>query len=83
MISKTLKNDAQVFGMVFLIPGINKDVVNENHDKLVKLRINTEFMRYMKYAGAFVRPKDITKYSYNPYLVEKAILGISQGQILI
>jgi len=31
----------------------------------------------MKYAGAFVNPKDMTRYSYNPYLVEKAVFGIS------
>jgi hypothetical protein len=37
--------------------------------------MNTEFIRYMKCAGALVSPNDITKYSYNPYLVEKAVLG--------
>jgi hypothetical protein len=37
----------------------------------------------MKYAGAFVSPKDITKNSYSPYLVEKAIFGISFARILI
>jgi hypothetical protein len=39
--------------------------------------MKTEFMRYMKKAGAFVRPKDMTRYSYSPYLVEKAVLGMS------
>jgi len=39
--------------------------------------MKTEFMRYMKNAGALVRPKDMTRYSYNPYLVEKAVFGIS------
>jgi hypothetical protein len=34
-------------------------------------------MRYMKNAGAFVRQKDMTRYSYNPYLVEKVVFGIS------
>jgi hypothetical protein len=33
----------------------------------------------MKYVGAFVNPKDMTRYSYNPYLVEKVVLGISSG----
>jgi hypothetical protein len=33
----------------------------------------------MKCAGAFVNPKDMIRYSYNPYLVEKAMLGISSG----
>jgi hypothetical protein len=37
----------------------------------------------MKCAGALVRPKDMTRYSYNPYLVEKAVFGMSSGWILI
>ena len=45
--------------------------------------IKTEFIRYIKYAGAFVKPKDMTRYSYNPYLVEKAVLGISYGLMFI
>jgi hypothetical protein len=45
--------------------------------------MKTEFMRYMKYAGAFVRPNDMTRYSYSPYLVEKAVFGMSLGLILI
>jgi hypothetical protein len=40
--------------------------------------MKTEFMRYMKYAGALVRPKDITR-----YLVEKAVFRISLGLIFI
>jgi hypothetical protein len=36
-----------------------------------------EFMRYMKCAGAFVNPKDMTRYSKRPYLVVKAIFGMS------
>jgi hypothetical protein len=39
--------------------------------------MNTEFIRYIKCAGALVSPNDITKYSYNPYLVENAVLGMS------
>src|SRR6266540_7260213 len=45
--------------------------------------INTEFIRYMKKAGALVRQKDMTRYSYNPYQVEKAVLGTSSARILI
>jgi hypothetical protein len=37
----------------------------------------------VKWVGAFVNPKDITKYSNNPYRVVKVVLGISSGQILI
>jgi hypothetical protein len=37
--------------------------------------IKTEFIRYIKHAGVFVKPKDMTRYSYKPYLVENAVLG--------
>jgi hypothetical protein len=36
---------------------------------------------YIKYAGALVNPNDITVYSYNPYLVVKAVFGISEARI--
>jgi hypothetical protein len=45
--------------------------------------MNMAFIRYMKCEGALVSPNDITKYSYNPYLVEKVVLGMSFGRILI
>ena len=44
--------------------------------------MNTLFIRYIKKAGAFVKPKDITVNSYNPYLVMNAVFGISEGRIL-
>jgi hypothetical protein len=37
----------------------------------------------VKWAGAFVSPKDITKYSNNPYHVVNAVFGISSGRIRI
>jgi hypothetical protein len=45
--------------------------------------INTEFIKYVKWPGAFVNPKDITKYSNNPYRIVNAVLVISSGQIQI
>src|SRR3954464_12358175 len=48
---------------------------------LSKNSINTLFIIFMKYAGALVNPNDITVYSYNPYLVVKAVFGISPSQI--
>jgi len=45
--------------------------------------IKTKFIRYIKYPGAFANPKDMTRYSYNPYPVEKVVFGISCGLILI
>jgi hypothetical protein len=45
--------------------------------------MNMRFIRYMKYAGALVSPNDITKYSYNSYLMEKIVLGMFSRWILI
>jgi hypothetical protein len=45
--------------------------------------MNTEFIRYVKWAGAFVSTKDIARYLNNPYRVVNAVLGISLGLIWI
>jgi hypothetical protein len=50
---------------------------------LANSSMDTRFMRYMKCAGAFVNPKDMTRYSYRPYLMEKVVLGISSARFLI
>jgi hypothetical protein len=42
--------------------------------------MNTFFIKYMKYAGALVKPKDITVNSYNPYLDVIEVFGISSIQ---
>jgi hypothetical protein len=44
--------------------------------------MNMLFIRYMKKASAFVRPKDITMNSYSPYFVVNVVFGTSEGRIL-
>jgi hypothetical protein len=53
------------------------DIVMKTTMNLSNSGMNTEFIKYMNYVGALVSPNDITKYSYSPYLVEKAVFGIS------
>ena len=36
MVSESLKNNAKVLGMLFLILGIDKNVVDEHYDEFVK-----------------------------------------------
>jgi hypothetical protein len=50
---------------------------------LSNFSMNMEFIRYMKCGGALVSPNDITKYSYNSYLVENIVLETSSRRILI
>jgi hypothetical protein len=44
--------------------------------------MNTLFIRFMKKVGTFIRPKDITVYSYSPYLVINVVFGMFEGRIL-
>ena len=43
--------------------------------------MKTMFIKCVKNAGALVKPKDMTVYSYNPYLQVNAVFGISSGRI--
>jgi hypothetical protein len=63
MITQSLKHNEEMFLMLFLTLRKDQDVINEDHDKLVQLFHETEFIKYMKWEGALVRPKDITRYS--------------------
>jgi hypothetical protein len=38
------------------------------------------FIKYMKKAGAFVNPKDMTVYSYIPYLVMNVVFGMYEAE---
>ena len=44
--------------------------------------MTTLFIKFMKNAGALVKPNDITVNSYKPYLVMNAVFGMSEGRIL-
>jgi hypothetical protein len=61
---------------------IDKYVVNKTTTNLSRNSMNTLFIIFMKYEGALVKPKGITVYSYEPYLVTKAVLGMSCCLIL-
>jgi hypothetical protein len=38
MVSKSLQNNSEMLRMLFFTLGIDQDVINEDHDKLVQLR---------------------------------------------
>jgi hypothetical protein len=63
MITKLLKNNADMLSMLFFGLGEDKNVINEDHNKDISSSKKIEFIKYMKYAGALVNPKDITVYS--------------------
>jgi hypothetical protein len=56
MAAKSLQDNTKMLLMPFFIVGVDQDVVNEDHDKLVQPDMNTEFIRYMKCAGGYILP---------------------------
>jgi hypothetical protein len=48
MISQTLYTNSEMFGMLLLVFGIDKDIIMKTTTNLSRSVINTEFMRYMK-----------------------------------
>jgi hypothetical protein len=48
MITQSLKHNEEMFLMLFLTLRKDQDVINEDHDKLVQLFHETEFIKYMK-----------------------------------
>jgi hypothetical protein len=82
MCPESFEDDPKVTLMVLAILGIDKDVVDEDYNKLIQFFMNTLFMRFMKKVGAFVSPKDITVNSYCPYLVTNVVFCISASLIL-
>jgi hypothetical protein len=56
MAAKLLQDNTKMLLMPFCIVGVDQDVVNEDHDKLVQPSMNIEFIRYMKCAGGYILP---------------------------
>jgi hypothetical protein len=83
MATKSLQNNPKILRVLFFILGVDQDVINEDHDKLVQLRHEYRVHQVHKMCGSIDESKSITKYSYNPYLVEKVVLGTSSERILI
>jgi hypothetical protein len=48
MISQTLKDNSEMFGMLLLILGIDKDIIDKDHYEFVELRHKHGVMRYIK-----------------------------------
>ena len=69
--------------MIFLVSEYTRMSSMNTTTNLSNSGMKTVFIKNIKYAGAFVKPKDMTRYSYYPYLVENAVFGISCGLILI
>jgi hypothetical protein len=48
VISQTLKDNSEVFGVFFLALGIDEDVIDKDHDKFIELHHEHGVHGYMK-----------------------------------
>ena len=55
-----------MFGMFFLVFGVDEYIIKVNYDEFIQILMKIEFINREKVAGALVRPKDMTVYSYWP-----------------
>ena len=63
MLPEKFQSQPQMFHMFFLILITNKIPSRKTGTNLSRYLLKTLFMRYMNVAGAFVKPKGITKNS--------------------
>jgi hypothetical protein len=70
-----------MFLMITITLGIDKNIIDEYHDESVQILHKHFIHQIHKVTGALVSPNDITMNSYNPYWVDKIVLGISDGLI--
>ena len=64
--AKLFQYKTKIFGMFFFSLGIYQDIIQINHDKLVEVFHEYILHQSRKSGGAFVKPKDMTVYSYEP-----------------
>jgi hypothetical protein len=83
MISQMLKDNSEMFGMLFLIFGIDKDIINKDHYEFVE-PCHKHGVHEVQEVGWGIRE---TKGHHQKFIEtissEKAVLGMSQGRILI
>jgi len=83
ILSQLLQYYSQMMLMFFYSGRIDKNVINEYHHKLIQLLHEHLVHHIHEVGGALVSPKDTMVNSYCPYLVTKAVLGMSLVLIFI
>jgi hypothetical protein len=78
-----LEHLPEMLHMLFHGVAIDQNVVYVYNHKIINHSRKMSFMSVQNVAGASVRPKDITKNSYEPYLVQQAVFSSSPYVIQI
>jgi hypothetical protein len=79
MVTKSLQNNSEMLRMLFFTLGIDQDVINEDHDKLLQLRHEYGVHQVYEMCRSIGESKRHNQILVQPYLVEKTVLGTSFG----
>ena len=82
MLPQSLQYEPQMLFMLCFCLGEDQNIINKDHHEDIQIIHEDHVHQMHEEAGALVKPKDMTVYSYSPYLQVNAIFGISSGRIL-
>jgi hypothetical protein len=83
MISQTLNDNSEMFGMFFLIFGIDEDIIDEDHYEFVELRHKYRVHEVHEVGWGIREAKGHYQELIKTITSGESGLGMSQGQILI
>jgi hypothetical protein len=83
MISQMLKDNSEVFGVFFLAFGIDENVIDEDHDEFVELRHEHGVHEVHEVGWGICKSERHYQELIKTITSGKAVLGMSQGRILI
>jgi hypothetical protein len=83
MISQTLQDNSKVFGMLFLIFGVDEDIIDEDHYEFVQLCHKHGVHEVHEVGWGIHETKGHYQELVETINVEKEVLGMSQGRIFI
>jgi hypothetical protein len=83
MISQTLKDNSEMFGVFFLAFGIDENVIDKDHDEFIELRHEHGVHEVHEVGGGISEFERHYQELVKTIMSGKAVLGMSQGRILI
>ena len=82
MLPQSLQHESQMLLMLFFCLGEDQNIINEDHHENIQIIHEDHVHQMHEESRGIGQPKDMTVYSYSPYLQVNAVFGISPGRIL-
>ena len=73
MLPQSLQHEPQMLFMLYLCLGEDQNIINENHHKDIQIIHENHVHQVHEKSRGLVKPKDMTVYSYSPYLQVNAV----------